>query len=222
MFLLTLTTVFSSIENLFKTNQKLQNRKNCNKMKNYTNIFFVGLLTILFAASCSNNNQPTMQPTELDSESATLTRAGKAESKVLEVNFEGQMIKLETSDIVATAQAMNSEDADAQHIMNINSTLMGAEKEAQLLDVNFTMSDEPVENGMFIFGIETEDAKSLKIEMYDEEGYAMVANNQFDITEGNNYKALNVKSLDNGTYTFRLKDDTGKELNRTVKVNAAE
>jgi hypothetical protein len=187
-------------------------------MKNYTNIFFVGLLTILFAASCSNN-QPTMQVTEMDSASAEVTRAGKT---TMEVSFEGQMITLETSDIVAIAQTMNAEDADAQAVMNINATLMGAEKEAQLLDVNFTMSDEPVENGMFIFGIETADAKSLNIEMFDEEGYAMVANNKFDITEGNNYKALNVKSLENGSYTFRLKDDSGKELSRTVKVATAE
>ena len=191
-------------------------------MKNYTNIFFLGLLTILFAASCSNDAQPTMQPTELDSGSVNLTRAGNAQEEVLKVNFEGQMITLETSDIVAITQAMNADNADAQHVMNINATLMGTEKEAQLLDVNFTMSDEPVENGMFIFGIETEDAKSLKIEMYDEEGYAMVANNNFDITEGNNYKALNVNSLDDGSYTFRLKDDTGKELNKTVIVKAAK
>lgn len=190
-------------------------------MKNYTNIFFLGLLTILFAASC-NNDQATTQGTNLENAGASITRAGKAQAEVLQVNFEGQMITLETSDIVATAQAMNAEDADAQDIMNINSTLMGADKEAQLLDVNFTMSDEPVENGMFIFGIETKDAKSLKIEMFDEEGYAMVANNKFDITEGNNYKALNVNSLENGSYSFRLKDDTGKELNRTVTVKAAE
>jgi hypothetical protein len=163
-----------------------------------------------------------MQPTELDSGSVNLTRAGNAQEEGLQVNFEGQMITLETGDIVAITQAMNADNADAQDVMNINATLMGTEKEAQLLDVNFTMSDEPVENGMFIFGIETEDAKSLKIEMYDEEGYAMVANNKFDITEGNNYKALNVNSLDNGSYTFRLKDDAGKELNRTVTVKAAE
>jgi hypothetical protein len=191
-------------------------------MKNYTNIFFLGLLTILFAASCSNDAQPTMQPTELDSGSVNLTRAGNAQEEVLQVNFEGQMITLETGDIVASAQAMNADDADAQYISNLNAAFMSAEKEAQLLDVEFTMSDEPVENGMFIFGIETKDAKSLKIEMYDEEGYAMVANNNFDITEGNNYKALNVNSLDDGAYTFRLKDDTGKELDRSVTIKTAK
>jgi len=190
-------------------------------MKSYTNIFFLGLLTILFAASCSNNDQAAVESTDLESSSINLTRAG-AQDEALQVNFEGQMITLETSDIVASAQKINSEDADAQDITNLNAAFMSAEKEAQLLDVTFVMSDEPVENGMFIFGIETQEAKSLKIEMFDEEGYAMVANNNFDITEGNNYKALNVNSLEDGSYTFRLKDEAGKEMDRTVTVKAAK
>jgi len=81
------------------------------------------------------------------------------------------------------------------------------------------MSDEPVENGMFIFGIESPDAKNLTLEMFDEEGYEMAANNKFNVLEGNNYKALNVNSMNNGAYLFRLKDDTGKELVRTVSIN---
>lgn len=203
-------------------NFKLQNRKNYNKMKYYTNIFFLGLLTILFAASCTSDTPTTMQAADLDDNSVNITRAGNVQEQVHQVNFEGQMITLQTSDIVASAQARNAENEDAQAVSDINAAFMSADKEAQLLDVEFTMSDEPVENGMFIFGIETDDAKSLQIEMFDEEGYAMVANNKFDITQGNNYKALNVKSLDNGSYTFRLKDDMGKELSRTVNVKSAE
>lgn len=182
-------------------------------MKKYTSLFILGLFVILFTVSCSDQtNAPKLN---IDTET---TRAGQAES--MQVNFQGQMITIEAGDMIGSAQAMNADDADAQDIMNMNSALMGAEKEAQLLDVNFTMSDEPVENGMFIFGIETADAKNLTLEMHDEEGFAMVANNKFDVTEGNNYKALNVKSLDPGSYNFRLKDDTGKELNRVVKVAA--
>jgi hypothetical protein len=75
---------------------------------------------------------------------------------------------------------------------------------------------------MFIFGIQSENEKDLTIEMLDEEGFAMVANNQFKVTEGNNYKALNVQSLDNGSYNFRLKDDQGKELNRKVMIAGQE
>lgn len=184
-------------------------------MRNYSNLFILGVLVILFTASCSSDT-----PNTITIDNPSNTRAGNAES--MQVNFNGKMVTISTTDIVGTAQQLNAEDADAQAIMSLNQSLMGAEKEAQLLDVNFTMSDEPVENGMFVFGIETADAKNLTLEMFDEEGYSMVANNKFEITEGNNYKALNVKSLENGTYNFRLKDDSGKELTKQVKVAAAE
>ena len=180
-------------------------------MKKYTNLFFLGLLVIVFTASCGDSNKK-----QFTIDNPNSTRAGQSTS--MQVNFQGQMVTIEAADMIGTAAAMNMEDADAQAVMNINQALMGTEKEAQLLDVNFTMSDEPVENGMFIFGIETENAKNLTLEMFDEEGYAMVANNKFDITEGNNYKALNVNSLENGIYNFRLKDDAGKELNKQVTV----
>ncbi|BDS14677.1 hypothetical protein [Aureispira anguillae] len=186
-------------------------------MKKYTNLFILGLLVIVFTTSC-NNQQPnnTAELTITDDN----TRAAQGEA--MQVNFQGQMITIEAADMIGEAQALSAEDADAQTVMGINQSLMGAEKEAQLLDVNFTMSDEPVENGMFIFGIETQDAKNLTLEMYDEEGFGMVANNKFDVNEGNNYKALNVKSLEAGTYNFRLKDDAGKELNRQVQVAEAK
>jgi hypothetical protein len=101
---------------------------------------------------------------------------------------------------------------------NIHKSLMAAKNEAELLDVKFSMSDEPVENGLFIFSIESPDSKKLIIEMYDEEGYELTANNEFRVEEGNNYKALNVKNMENGAYVFRLKDEKGREINRTVDV----
>jgi hypothetical protein len=180
-------------------------------MKKYTSLFLLGLFVLLFTASCSD--QTNTAKLSIDTEK---TRAGQAES--MQVNFKGQMVTIEAGDMVGTAKAMNADDADAQTIVDMNTAFMSAEKEAQLLDVSFTMSDEPVENGMFIFGIETKDAKNLTLEMHDEEGFAMVANNKFNVTEGNNYKALNVESLEAGSYNFRLKDDAGKELNRVVTV----
>jgi len=180
-------------------------------MKKYTSLFTLGLFVLLFTVSCSDQTNTTKL--NIDTET---TRAAGGQST--QVNFQGKMVTLEAGDMIGAAQAMNADDEDAQDIMNMNAALMGTEKEAQLLDVDFTMSDEPIDNGMFIFGIETEDAKSLTLEMYDEEGYAMVANNKFDVTEGNNYKALNVESLSAGSYNFRLKDDSGKELNKVVTV----
>lgn len=103
-------------------------------------------------------------------------------------------------------------------LTNIHRNLMAAENEAELLDIKFSMSDEPVENGVFIFGIESADNKILTIEMYDEEGFHLTANNKFHIQEGNNYKALNVSGMENGTYVFRLRDDKGREINRKVDI----
>ncbi len=188
-------------------------------MRNYMNLFFVAAATILLAASCNNSPETSKTVTP---ENAQLTRTVAAEAKAIQVEFEGKTITLNTEDIVGKAQAMSAEDQDAAKLQALNGAFMGAEKEAQILDVNFTMSEEPVENGMFIFGIETQEAKDLVIEMLDEEGFAMVANNEFKVTEGNNYKALNVQSLDNGSYNFRLKDGSGKELNRTVMIAGQE
>ena len=185
-------------------------------MKKYINLFFLGMMVVVFTASCGDANLSNSQAAVFTIDAPHETRAGH--TSTMQVNFEGQMVTIEASDMLNLTAANAAEDADAQAIMSINEAYMGAEKEAQLLDVNFTMSDEPVENGMFIFGIETENNKNLTLEMFDEEGYAMVANNKFDITEGNNYKALNVNSLEDGTYNFRLKDEEGKELNRQVTV----
>lgn len=188
-------------------------------MRKYMNLFFAATATLLLAASC--DTAPQTQKT-VDLESAKLTRTVASEAKAIQVEFEGKTITLNTEDIVGTAQAMSAADQDAQKLMAVSSSLAAAEKEAQILDVNFVMSDEPVENGMFIFGIETEEAKELTMEVLDEEGFSTVANNQFQVNQGNNYKALNVQSLDNGSYNFRLTDKQGRELNRTVMVAGQE
>ena len=186
-------------------------------MKKYANLLILGLLVIVFTTSCEETQNTMAMENSLDVTEIT-TREGQNQS--IQVNFQGQTLTIDATDVISMRAMSAEENADAQAVMSINQALMGTEKEAQLLEVNFTMSDEPVENGMFIFGIETEDAKNLTLEMFDEEGYAMVANNKFEITEGNNYKALNVNSLENGTYNFRLKDDAGKELNKQVTVAA--
>jgi len=121
--------------------------------------------------------------------------------------------------VVERAQA---ESEDAMVAMQINQSLMTAQKETQVLDVNFSMSEEAVANGMFVFSIESPDTKELILELYDEEGYNLAANNSFGVNEGNNYKALNVSSLEDGEYLFRLKDNEGRELARTVNIEAAE
>lgn len=193
-----------------------------NIMKKFAHVFMLGLAVVLITASCGNETKNT----SFEIKDPSGVRAGALvetnQEKALQLNFQGQMISINTDEIISLAEKGSAESQDAIDVMNINQSLMGAEKESQLLDVNFTMADEPVENGMFIFGIQTEDSKNLTLEVYDEEGFGMVANNKFEINEGNNYKALNVQTLDNGSYNFRLKDESGRELNRTIEVAASK
>ena len=187
-------------------------------MKNTSKLFAL-ILVVLFAVSCDSANQAEQtvvaSPDKIDLNSH---RGMKGSYQAVErfslADIDANIDAMET----VAMQQLNQENADAQDVMALNAAFMAAEKEAQLLEVRFSMSDEPVDNGMFVFSIESPDGKSLTLEMYDEEGYEKVANNEFDVTEGNNYKALNVNSMEEGDYLFRLKDDEGRELVRTVNI----
>lgn len=191
-------------------------------MKNISKLLTLAV-AVLFAVSCDNANESgsttIASPDKIDLNSHR--GAKESHQAVDRFSLADIDVSFDAMETVAMQQ-MNQDDADAADIMNINSSLMAAEKEAQLLQVRFSMSDEPIDNGMFIFSIESPEGKNLTLEMYDEEGYDKVANNKFAVTEGNNYKALNVNAMDEGDYLFRLKDDEGRELVRTVNIANAE
>jgi len=107
----------------------------------------------------------------------------------------------------------------AELVSSIYNSLMAAENTQAQLDVQFLMSEEKVDDGMFLFSIRSQEEQDLVFTMYDEEGFETVANNAFSITEGENYKALNVESLPTGTYLFKLQNKTNnKELVRKLTV----
>ena len=56
------------------------------------------------------------------------------------------------------------------------------------------------------------------MKMFDEEGYELAAHRVMEVTEGSNYRALNVESLEDGTYMFQITDETGAELNKKVTI----
>lgn len=182
-------------------------------MKRFAKAFILGLSVVVFAASCGSE-----QP-QNDTQSFTIENPEEVRAAGQQENFMGQKIFLKQSDIITISQnAAGAENEDAALLSNLQQNLLAAEKEAQLLEVEFSASDEPVENGMFIFSIDTENEQDLTMEMYDEEGFEMAANNTISLNSGNNYKALNVEALNSGTYLFRLKNDEGRELSRKIEV----
>lgn len=104
-------------------------------------------------------------------------------------------------------------------VTSIFNALIAAESDANQLEVEFSMSEEPIDNGSFIFGLNSPTEQELTLMMYDEEGFNVVANNKLMVTEGNNYRALKVKDLEPGSYIFKLQNEAvGKELIRRVEI----
>ena len=55
-----------------------------------------------------------------------------------------------------------------------------------------------------------------------EEGYETAAHRVLHVEEGNNYNALNVKSLEDGTYKFQLTNDKGEQKTTTVTIDRSK
>jgi len=189
-------------------------------MKQFTNAFLFGLTILIMVTSCGPDANNKKEDITIKDPSKVRAggEVGNVTASAMNLTFGGQVISIKMGDIINISEKMSAEDQDAMNVMSLNQKLMATEKEAQLLDLNFSMSDEPIDNGMFVFGIQTEYAKKLTLEMHDEEGFTLVANNIFTVNEGQNYKAINVSSLDEGLYNFRIKDDAGRELNRQVNI----
>ena len=118
--------------------------------------------------------------------------------------------------MVAVILLMDNGD-DQQVVQTIYTTLMAAEKVAKVLDIEMVAQDE-VNDDVFVFSLKSEDQKNLTMKMFDEEGYQLAAHRVLEVNEGNSYRALNVESLEDGTYNFKLTDENGAEMNKKVTI----
>lgn len=122
--------------------------------------------------------------------------------------------------MVAVILLMDNGD-DQEIITTLYTTLMAAEKVAQILNIELVAQDE-VNDDVFVFSLKSEEQKKLTMKMFDEEGYELAANRVLQVQDGNNYNALNVKSLEDGTYKFQLTDESGAEKTQTVTIKRAK
>lgn len=136
--------------------------------------------------------------------------------KVIKAYFIDQKVK---ATLICDPIPISPEEAAAQDIMNINEALMGAEKETRLLDINLLLSKQAIQNNTFVFGIESEEALNLSLAMYDEEGFSMVVDCDFELKAGGSFLAINIENLENGTYLLRIKDNEGAEIIDYIEVS---
>lgn len=122
--------------------------------------------------------------------------------------------------MVAVILLMDDGD-DKQIVTTIYTTLMAAEKVAKTLNIEMT-SDDEVNDDVFVFSLKSQEQKDIAIQMFDEEGYEIAADRVLEVTEGNNYNALNVKTLDDGTYIFKIQDESGAEMTKKIKIDRSK
>jgi len=114
------------------------------------------------------------------------------------------------------------DDGDDQEIVaTLYTTLMAAEKVAKVLDIEMNAEDE-VNDDVFVFSLKSEEQKNLTMKMFDEEGYELAANRIIQVQDGNNYNALNVTTLKDGTYKFLLTDEKGAERSKMITINRSK
>lgn len=119
--------------------------------------------------------------------------------------------------MVAVILLMDDGD-DKKVVTTIFTTLMAAEKVAGIMDVELIASDDPIADDVFVFALKSEEQKELTMKLLDEEGYDLAGHNVMEVEEGSVYKALNVESLDDGTYLFQITDEEGQEINREITI----
>lgn len=126
--------------------------------------------------------------------------------------------KSKIEQIMLTANKAN-DNADAEFINTLFSNLQAAENNAAVLTTaTFKVAEETIENDLFIFSLDSQVEQSLTFEMFDEEGFKMAANNTLGLSKGNNYKAINVASIEDGNYIVRVKNTEGQELVQKISI----
>ena len=122
--------------------------------------------------------------------------------------------------MVAIILMMDNGD-DQEIISTIYTSLMAAEKVAKVLDVELIAEDE-INDDVFVFSLKSQEQKEIAMKLFDEEGYEMAANRVLKLESGNNYNALNVQTLEDGTYKFQITDETGAEKTTTLTINRSK
>lgn len=123
----------------------------------------------------------------------------------------------QTEDKMVAVILMMDDGDDQEIVATVYTSLMAAEKVSKVLDIEMVAQSE-VSDDVFIFSLKSEEQKDLTLRMLDEEGYSTHANRQLRVENGNNYNALNVESLPDGTYRFILTDENGAEKTQSVTI----
>lgn len=130
--------------------------------------------------------------------------------------FKGKPIELPKNNIYELVNIPTG-DEDLDFTQSIYKNLVLAEKETSLA-VSVLFSQDTIQDGIMVFSLECEQHRELSMEIFDEEGFQYAGKNTLYAHRGNNYYGLNLTSLDDGNYIFRLSDNQDGDYARQIVV----
>jgi hypothetical protein len=119
--------------------------------------------------------------------------------------------------MVAVVLMMDNGD-DRKVVTTIFTSAMAAEKVAKALNIEVVSSEDPVADDVYVFALKSEEQKNIAMQMFDEEGYSLSAHRQLNVNAGENLRAVNVQSMEDGHYILKLSDENGNEKIHRVKI----
>lgn len=193
-------------------------------MKNILKFSFLSFLAVSLVACGNTSKEAASSLVNIQKEEISTTTRSLKDVKHIQTagTFSLAASKIDKSKIEQIMIAANkaNDNADAEFINSVFANLQAAENNAAVLTtVNFKVAEETIENDLFIFALESQMEQSLSFEMFDEEGFQMAANNTLGLSQGNNYKAINVSTIEDGNYIVRVKNSEGQELVQKISIN---
>jgi hypothetical protein len=186
-----------------------------------------GLALILGLSACNSDSNNTPNATPTISGEAAMKDSNKRGAETIrmdkfavvqrfaQLDKKIDLAKLQTV-VVSQQERDAAQSEDVRQVVGIFNTLLAAQNESSKLNLKLTMSDTPVEDGVFVFAIESDSKQDIQFEMFDEEGFELAAQNMLTLDKGANYKALNVRGLNGGSYLFRLQNTDGQSMSQKV------
>ncbi|WCL82374.1 hypothetical protein PPO43_04570 [Saprospira sp. CCB-QB6] len=189
----------------------------------------IAIAFLAYGCQCDCDNAAGSATTAVKTEKIITESAqrGKLDVKTLVVEkfdrlplaqAEGQIPAEVFKEPVEALAEADRKAGDAAFSQRLLASLMGADNKQKELPVTLSMSPEPVQEGYFLFGVNAKDAQELEFEIYEAQSLELVAQNKMSLTPGNNYKAVNLKTFEDGYYIFRLYNEAGQEVSQRLQV----
>ena len=166
---------------------------------------FLNIFNVFFLASCGGpKNEKTNEPTK----------------KIKEIKNENKAaIKLDPEkDFIEIISKGKTPEA-AEFIKKAVKDSAQIAAKTVLEDILLHFNETEIEDDLMVFGLESDLNKKLSLELISDNAVLYLADIKIDIPSKLVFKAVKLNNLKAGKYYFILRDETGNELIKKIKIS---